>query len=311
MDKIGGITAFVRAAEAGSLTAAAETLGLTASAVSKAILRLEARLGVQLLLRNSRQLSLTDDGALFLERCKRILAEIQAAEDAIAEARKTAFGRLRVSLPVAFGRLHILPLLQEYLVQNPAVTLDLTFADEFTELTGHGIDVAVRMTRNDPPDSELLTRRLATSFLVVCGSPAYLERAGTPSAPNDLQAHNCMGFMHSGRAYDYRLRNARGAGDVAAHGRLRANNGEALRDAALAGLGLVQLHSYIAGPEIEAGRLRPVLLGHVAAGVAINLVYPRQRHASVRVRSFVAFLAGRVRDPAPWNAFLAGARSRH
>ncbi|MBV8399899.1 MAG: LysR family transcriptional regulator, partial [Acetobacteraceae bacterium] len=135
MEGIGGILAFVRAAEAGSLTRAAETLGLTASAVSKAILRLEARLGVQLLLRDSRRLSLTDDGAVFLDRCKRILAEIEAAEDAIADARGAMpRGRLRVSLPVAFGRLHVLPLLREYLIQNPAVTLDLAFEDELTDL---------------------------------------------------------------------------------------------------------------------------------------------------------------------------------
>ncbi|MBV8616847.1 MAG: LysR family transcriptional regulator [Acetobacteraceae bacterium] len=313
MDRVGGMLAFVRAAEAGSLTGAAETLGLTASAVSKAILRLEERLGVQLLLRNSRRLSLTDDGALFLERCKRVLAEIEAAEDAIAEARgEMPRGRLRVSLPVAFGRLHVLPLLQEYLAQNPAVALDLTFEDEFTDLIGEGVDVAVRMTRNDPPDSRLLARRLATSFLVVCGSPAYLARAGVPGTPDDLRTHDCMGFVHSGRPYDYRLRTAgKLAGNLAVRGRLCANNGEALRDAALAGLGLAQLHSYIAGPEIEAGRLRPVLLGHVADSVAINLVHPRQRHASARVRSLVAFLVERVRDPAAWNAFMARGRSGH
>ena len=309
MDRIGGILAFVRAAEGGSLTGAAETLGLTTSAVSKAILRLEARLGVQLLLRSSRRLSMTDDGALFFERCKRILAEIEAAEDAIAEVRNEPRGRLRVCLPVAFGRLYVLPLLRDYLAQNPAVTLDLTFEDDFTELTGNGIDVAVRMTRNDPPDSRLLTRRLATSFLVVCGSPGYLDRAGIPSTPDDLQAHDCMSFMHSGRPYDYRLRTGRGAGNMAVQSRLRANNGEALRDAALAGLGLAQLHSYVAAPEIEAGRLRPVLLERVAGGIAINLVYPRQRHASVRVRSFVSFMVERVRDPAPWNAFIARERS--
>jgi DNA-binding transcriptional LysR family regulator len=304
MENISGMTIFVRTIEARGLTGAARRSGISVSAVSKALNRLEKRLGVQLIYRSARSLSLTDSGARYYESCRRILADIEAAEASVTETLERAQGQLRINLPVAFGRLHVVPLLGEYMVRNPAVTLDLTFTDEFTDLIAEGVDLAVRMSRNKPPDTRLITRGVASSYLVICGSPEYPKQRGEPRSPDDLRDYNCLNFSHSGRPYGYRLNVDGRRTDVPVLGRLRTNNGEALRDAVLGGIGLAQLHSYIAGPEIQAGRLRTVLRNYISQGIPISVVYPRQRVVPPAARALIKLLVENLREPVPWHAFL-------
>jgi len=301
MEKLSNIIAFVRIAEAGSVQGGAERLGLTVSAASKALRRLETRMGVPLVRRNSRRLSLTDDGELLLAHGRRILLELDAVETMLSHAGERPRGRLRVSLPIAFGRMYVLPLLLRYLEAHPDVMIELRLEDRFADLVGNGVDLAVRMTRNQPRDTSLIARRLTSSRLIVCGSPAYLARCGIPSSPAQLADHTCMAFSHSGLSYRYRLTEADNPFDQDVSPRLAIDNGEALRDAAVAGLGLCQLHSYIAAPEIEAGRLQPVLLNYLAPPIGIYALYPSRDPVSLKLRTLVDFLVSHLKDPAPWN----------
>ena len=306
MEKVANIVTFVRIAEAGSLRGGAERLGVSISAASKSLRRLEQRMGVPLVRRNSRGLSLTHEGDALLAHGRRILLELEAVDGLLAGAGGTPSGRLRISLPVAFGRMHVLPALVDYLRLHPEVVIDLRLDDRLSDLVRDGIDVAVRMTRDQPRDSTWIARRLTSSRLVLCASPAYLERNGAPRSPEDLARHTCLAFSHNGLAYRYRLSSGDAPFDQAVDPQLTIDNGEALRDAALAGLGLCQLHAYIAAPEIEAGRLKPVLTEHLAPAVGIYLIYERRDPVSLKVRSLVDHLASRLKEPAPWHRCLDG-----
>ncbi|MBV8918054.1 LysR family transcriptional regulator [Bradyrhizobium sp.] len=304
MEKLENIIAFVRIAEAGSIRGGAERLGLTISAASKALRRLESRVGVPLVRRNSHGLSLTDDGEALLIHGRRILAELEAVEGMLAQSGEKPRGRVRISLPVAFGRMYVLPLLVEYQRQHADVVVDLKLEDRFSDLVGDGVDLALRMTRDQPRDSNLVARRLTSSRLVLCASPSYLDKHGVPQSPEDLAEHVCLAFSHSGLSYRYRLSKNEVPFDYGVAPRLAIDNGEALRDAAIAGLGLCQLHAYIAAPEIESGRLRPVLLDYLAPPIGIYAVYQSRDPMSLKVRSLIDHLALQVKEPAPWHKCL-------
>ncbi|CEJ13089.1 HTH-type transcriptional regulator DmlR [bacterium YEK0313] len=299
IDHIGDLLAFVRVADLKSFTLAAERLNLSRSAVGKSVARLEARLSTRLVHRTTRNVSLSEEGRLFYEHALRILAEVDDAEAALAGRNGQPRGRLRLDLPVSLGRMHVLPILQEFLADWPEVEADVTYSDTFSDLVRDGIDLAIRVGGDD--DSRLVRRVLAGHRLIVCASPAYLARRGTPATPDMLAGHDTLVFTHAHLPMPWRFASNGADHEVQVGGRMRMSSTEALRDAALAGFGLVQLGAYLVSPDIRRGALVPVLENFVRPGPPVCAVYPTRRHLSPKVRLFVDAVDRRWRVRAPWD----------
>jgi len=289
------LSIFVKVAERRSFARAAQSLGITQSGVSNAISRLEAQLGVRLLARTTRRVNVTEDGAAFLDRCRRILADLEEAEMVLGRARVTPTGRLRVDLPIAFGRLKVVPLIGAFRAKYPDLTLALTFTDRYVDLVEEGIDVAVRMGALQ--DSSLIARRLTTTRFRVFGAPAYFATRGRPRVLEDLDRHECLAFTFrdTRRVRDWRFR--RGGADVTLtpRGSLSFTDGGAICAAACAGNGLVQMHDFYGDELLAAGALETVLERFEPAADAVALVYPPTRHLSPNVRAFVDFMTAYLR----------------
>lgn len=299
MDRLTAIELFTRIADTGSLTAAAERMGLSRGMASRYLQDLEARLGVRLVNRTTRRLSLTEPGRAYHQRCQQILADLEEAERAVASAGAQPRGRLRVSAPMTFGTLYLAPLLPAYLAEHPEVGVELVLNDRYVDLLEEGFDVAVRIGRL--ADSSLVVRRLAHSRLVLCAAPDYLARRGTPATAADLAEHDCLGYAYWSRGDAWDLIGPEGPVTVKLHGRLKANNGEALAIAAAGGLGIVLEPCFILAPHLRRGTLVPILPGYEAPEAAIHAVFPEGRRVSAKVRSFVEFLAGRLSPVPPWE----------
>ncbi|MBE0532949.1 MAG: LysR family transcriptional regulator [Rhodospirillales bacterium] len=291
---------FVRIAETGSFSAAARDLGLSKSATSKKLAVLEDRLGARLFNRTTRRLSLTEAGSDFLERAQRILAELEEAEQAAGRLTDEPRGVLRVNAPMSFGIQHVAPALGDFMTRYPdlAVTLDLD--DRRVSLIEEGYDVAVRIA--DLPDSSLVARKLAPARRAVCASPAYWAAHGVPAHPRELTRHNCLIYAYLPAQNDWRFRGPGGPLTVRVAGNLKANNGDVLREAALAGLGVCLAPTFLVGDDLRDGRLRAVLDTFADDSLAIYAVYPHRRHLSAKVRAFVDFLAGRFGPRPYWDA---------
>lgn len=300
IDHIGDVIAFIRVADAQSFTLASERLGLSRSAIGKCIARLEQGLGARLLHRSTRSVSLSDEGRLFYEHAQRIVAEVDNATGAMASRQEAPRGRLRIDLPVALGRLHILPLLADYLRQWPEVEADVSFSDEYTDLVRDGIDVAIRI--GGEADSRLVRRVLAPHRLITCAAPAYLDRHGAPASPDDLARHQTLAFSHQGAPVPWRYAGQGQDRSIAVAGRLRLGHTEALRDAALAGVGIVQLGAFLVGDDLRHGRLVPLLEAYAPPGAPVCAVYPHRRHLAPKVRHLIDGIAARWAAAPPWGA---------
>ena len=280
---------FARVAELGSFSAAARELGLGQPTASKAVAALEEQLGTPLLRRTTRSLRLTDEGASYYATCVRVLAELEEAESSLATRGREPRGTLRVSAAREFGQTLLAPLLLRYLDAFPGITVDLVLDDRRLDLTGEGIDVAIRL--GALADSSLVARRLGAFARVAAAAPAYLERNGEPSSPQELAGHDCIvmsGLSEPGR---WAWRDARGASvAVNVSGRLRANSHLVLRDAALAGLGVILAPRWLVEDDLAQGRLRPVLTGYETPAMEVHALYPGGRLVPLKVRSFVDFL---------------------
>ncbi|WGF88131.1 LysR family transcriptional regulator [Marinivivus vitaminiproducens] len=289
------IEVFVRVVERGGFSAAARALGMTPSAVSKLVARLEARLGARLLNRSTRKLELTPEGALFHDRGRRILAEIDSAErEAAFDA--TPRGRLRVNANVPFGMHHLLPLVPGFLAAHPGVTLDLVLTDAVVDILSERADVAIRV--GPLRSSSLIARKLGESRMVVVGAPGYLARAGTPATVADLAGHNQLGFGFARQIKGWPFRSADGTvATLPPEGNALVSDGESMRRLALAGLGLARLARFHVGPDIEAGRLVPVLEDlNPGDTEAVQAVFVGEGgHLPARVRAFLDHLAAHVR----------------
>lgn len=305
MARLEDIQAFMRVVEAGSISAAAERLGIAKSAVSRRLSDLEKHLGVQLLRRTTRRLNLTDTGRSFYDRCQRILADLEEAEAAVSEAHGTLQGRLRVAAPLSFGVRHLGPAIAEFMQRHPQVRFDLDFNDRQVDLLAEDIDVAIRIARLE--DSSLIARRLWTSRLVLCASPAYLREHGTPATPAELAAH--QGLVYS-NAPDPTLLTLLGADGqeyrVRLQERLRSNSGDFLCQAAVADAGLLLSPSFIVYESLRSGELVSVLPDYTHEELNAYAVYPQTRHLSQRVRAFVDFLAERYAGVPYWDRDLPG-----
>lgn len=289
MENLEGLPIFVRAVREGSFSAAARALGLTPSAVSKQIGRLEDQLAVRLFNRTTRRLSLTEEGAAFYERTSRILTDLEDAAAAVSSLRGVARGRLRVTMPIAYGVTHLLPKLPDFLARHPEMTLEIDLNDRIVNMIEEGFDVAVRV--GELQDSSLIGRRLAANRRVLAAAPAYLAGRAAPQDPQGLAGHNCLIYTYRAQRHDWHLVDAAGAETVVTiAGSIETNNSMMLRAAALAGLGVVLLPLWIIGPDLKAGRLQRLLPDYHWPDSAIHVVYPPGRHLSARVRAFVDFL---------------------
>jgi len=304
LDRFTGMQVLSRVAALGSFSAAARSLGMSQTMVTRHVDAIEDRLGVRLFHRSTRRLTLTEAGQDYLVSAERILAEVEEAESAAAAEVSEPRGTLRLNLPLAFGLRQAVPAIADFAAQYPGLTIDVGLTDRFIDLLEEGWDLALRI--GHLRDSSLVARRLAPIRTVLCASPAYLAARGTPRTLADLAAHDCLGYTLPSPARAGRWRFGRdGAIEVPVSGPFRANNGDALREAALAGLGIVYQPTFLFHEDLRAGRLVPVVLDqpayHHAAAYA---VYVPGRHVPAKVRRFVDFLAARWAGEPPWDAGL-------
>lgn len=291
MDRIREMEVFAQVAASGSLSAAARVLGVSVGAVSKHLAALEGRLGARLVMRTTRALTLTDEGAAFLPRVRALLSDLAEAEAVVAQDSGPLSGFLRVTASAAFGRVHVAPLVAKFLRQHPHLRLHLLLTDAVLDLVEENVDVALRF--GVLADSELLARRLTGNWRVVCAAPSYLERAGRPLHPADLARHECLVIGH-GNERVWRFVGPGGETSVRVGGRLGSNNGEVVHAWALEGLGLVQKSLWDVEGDLVAGRLVPVLEDWRSPDTALHAVSPAARARSPKVKRFVDFIAAEL-----------------
>lgn len=283
-DTFSGIREFVTAADSGSLTAAAALLGVTGSAVGKAISRLESRLGVQLTHRTTRRMDLTTAGEAYLVSCRRVLDELAQTESFLSTGHQMPIGRLRIDLPTTFGRRHVLPALLALGTRYDKLDLSVTLRDRAVDMVGEGIDMAVRIgALGDHPD--LVARRLGEQKLVICAAPAYLERRGTPETHTDLYRHDCLVGWRRGNRPLWFMKNAQGETELQeVPVRHDFFDGDALESACLAGCGLAQLPTWLAGDALRSGALVQVMVDVTGGAMPIHVVWQKTWHLQSKVR---------------------------
>ena len=285
---------FSALASAGSLSAAARELGITTPAVSKRLALMESRLGVSLVVRTTRRMSLTPEGELYLESARRILGEIDAMEELLGVAKATPKGLLRVNATLGFGRSHVAPLISRFVRKHPQVEVQLQLSVNPPPLTDDSFDVCIRF--GAPPDSRVIVRYIAPNRRLLCASPAYLSKHGVPKVPNDLTKHNCIGIRQGEEAYGvWRLASGRGKGAtteaVKIRGNLTTNDGEIAVNWALEGHGLLMRAEWDIERHLRNGRLVHVLPQYHTPDANIHAVYPQRHQLAARVRAFVDFVA--------------------
>lgn len=298
MDRLTGLVAFARVAEAKSFSEAARRLGLSKSAVSKQVAALEERLGARLVNRTTRQLSLTEAGLRLYERAARIMAEAEEAELEVARQADGPRGRLKVNAPMTFGTMHLGRAVADFLTGHPEVEIELELNDRFVDLVEEGFDLGVRIA--GLPDSSFVARKLAPARQVLFASPAYIAAHGAPASPEELRARNCLIYSYRAGSRAWRFEGADGPVLVQPQGNLVCNNGETLRDAALCGLGLALGPSFIVGEQLKSGALVELLPEAIPQDRAIWAIWPHRRLAP-KVRAFVDFLARRFGPRPYWD----------
>lgn len=306
MDRFNELHTFVRVVEAGSLTVAAERLGIAKSAVSRRVADLERRLSAQLVTRTTRRLTVTDTGQAFYERCRRVLADLAEAEAVVADTHGALSGTLRVAAPVTFGMMHLAPVLTEFMADHPDVTVDVDFSDRHVNLIEDEFDVAVRIGRL--ADSSLIARRLCPIHQVVCASPDYLARRGRPQTPDDLVHHYGLRYSLDPQGRHWRYTAPDGTvGEAAIPTHAVASNGEFLRDAAIAGAGVALQPTFIVHHALATGQLVPLLTDYRWSEIGLHALYPPTRRLARRVRAFIDLLAARFPAQPYWDRWVAPA----
>lgn len=293
MESLSGLMAFVRTADLGSFVAAGRMLGLSASAVGKAVTKLEQQLGIRLFQRSTRSLRLTEEGRAFHERCRRILDDLDDARAMLARTTDAPRGRLRVSTPIVSYHL-LLPVLPDFMTRYPEIDVDLDFNDRLVDLIDEGVDVAIRS--GELPDSRLMARTLRPFQMLLCAAPSYLERHGTPKCPRDLDGHRGIRFRYpnSGKIQAWPLTLPADEPDLRMRTVLTCNNMEALRGATIAGLGIGCMPDFLARDPLAKGELRTLLDDRIDAPGHFSLIWPSNRNLSPKVRVFVDFVGERL-----------------
>lgn len=306
MDNLSAMAVFAKVAEAKSFSAAAQRLGISKSAASKMVSRLERSLKARLLNRTTRRLSLTEVGAAFYEHCARMVAEAEAAELAVSRLSAAPRGVLKVTSPAAFGHLHIAPGVPDFLARYPDVSVQIVMNDRTVDLAEEGFDIAIRMAREQAPN--VVARLLAPVRWAVCAAPEYLERNGAPRVPRDLARHNCLFYSFLESSSDWRFTGNTGDTAVRVAGNFTVNNSEALREAVLKGLGIALLPTFAIGADIREKRLQQVLpeyRAHGTFGTEVCAVYLPTRYLSPKVRAFVDFFVERFAPVPYWDRDLS------
>ncbi|MCS5566325.1 MAG: LysR family transcriptional regulator [Methylococcales bacterium] len=302
MDKITGMTIFTRVAKLGSFTAAADELSMSRAMVSKHIMSLENRLGIRLLNRTTRRLSLTEVGRAYLERCLVILEEIEETEASVTQLQSEPKGILRISAPPFFGSKQLVPAIIEYGRQFPDVQFELILHGGLVDMIEENIDLAIRL--DDLRDSSLVARNVGLSKLILCGSPDYFRKNGVPSDPEELNQHNCLVSTTLPPGAIWSFRDGETEKKIRVEGSLQSNIAGAIRSAVIGGMGLAILPSYMVGEELRKGLLQQALTEQLLASVAIQAVYPHRKFLSAKVSTFVNFLARRLAPQPSWDPWL-------
>jgi DNA-binding transcriptional LysR family regulator len=306
MDRFTCIGLLVAAVDEGSLAAAARRFGLSAAMAGKYVSVLETELGVRLLQRTTRRLSLTDAGHAYYERCKGILEAFDDANREASASQSIARGVLRVAAPVTFGAMHLGPVVARYMEANPQVNVEVALSDRYVDLLDAGVDLAIRIGRL--PDSDLVARRIAPCRMTICASPAYLQHHGKPRTPDDLRRAQRLAFSEAVSAGDWTLIDTKGLAHVIdGPCRISANNMQMLLAAALAGAGVAYGPTFVFGEYLARGELLPLLPSYRAAELTIHAVYPSARHVPLKVRQFIEHLVHAFGDPPPWDRTPSGA----
>lgn len=291
---------FASVVDNGSFSAAAERLSLSRAQVSKSVMQLEAHLGARLLNRTTRRISLTDTGRSYYERCLSILQDVEEVEELAREHSGEPRGNLTIGAPGSFGMLYLNQLIPAYIERFPEVRVSLSLTDRFIDVVAEGFDLVVRIAELE--DSSLVARRIAPCRRVFCAAPEYLQKNGTPAVPQDLAIHHCLVYSNELKPDTWTLHGPAGVESIRVNGPICADNGDALRVAAVAGLGVTLLPTFIVGPDLKAGRLQTVLDDYCPPDIAINAIYPSRRYLSARVRTFIEFLAGQFAGIPDWDA---------
>lgn len=299
MDVLTGMKTYVTVVVAGSFTGAAERLGISKALASKYVGQLEEHLGVRLLNRTTRQLSTTEAGQAYYQRCRQVLDDIDELEAAVKDQQAAPKGKLLVAAPTTFGELYLTRAVADYLDEHPDVSVELVLADRYVNIVDEGFDMAVRI--GDLEDSSLIARRLAPARIVTCAAPAYLARAGTPEHPNALASHSCVIDTNFRTANNWPFQVSGRRFSVKVNARFLVNNALSVRETLLAGQGIGLCPTYAVGEDIQAGRLKVVLEPYEVFDYGIYAVYPHNRHLATKVRTFVDFMVRRFGASPEWD----------
>jgi DNA-binding transcriptional LysR family regulator len=304
MDRLTALEIFTTVVSEGSFSGAARQLGMSKSAVSKQVAALEDRLGARLLNRTTRRLSLTDPGALYYERANRIVAEAEEAEAEVSQLSASPRGVLRISAPLSFGIRHLGPLLPGFMQENNGIEVDLKLDDSFVDLVDQGFDVALRVT--DPVDSSMTVRRLCPSRTVLVASPGYVDLRGIPDHPLELKEHACLLYSNQPYGLEWRLKSSTNERLTVRLGesRLRANNGDIIRQAALQGVGVAILPTFFVGEDLRQGRLVRLCPDWEGIGGEVCLLWPHSRFTPAKVRVFVDYMVKACGSSPPWDDYV-------
>lgn len=300
MDKFLTIQAFTKVVEAGGFAAAAREMGLSRSVVNKYVIALENELGTQLLRRSSRQVSPTEAGTAFYNRAIAILDELDDALSAVTQLQGHPRGNLRINAPMSFGSLHLAPILADFMARYPDVHIELVLNDRFVDPIEEGFDVTVRIAEPNASTS-LITREIVPIRRVLCASPAYLAAYGEPQEPKELRQHRCLHYGYQESGNQWKLTSPRGEILVPINCVMWCNNGYSLRQVALRDQGIAMLPTFLAGGDLQVGRLRTLLEDYRPPDIALLALYPRHRHLSAKSRAFVDFLVERLGNRPAWD----------
>ncbi|ABD70250.1 transcriptional regulator, LysR family [Rhodoferax ferrireducens T118] len=295
MDRFLEMQTFNAVVDAGSFVKAADALGMSKAAVSRYVVDMETRLGVRLLHRTTRRLSLTDEGQIFYVRSKELLAELAEAEDEITSRSDAASGLLRINAPFTFGVLHLAPLWGAFRVRHPNVKLDVTLADRLVDLVEEGYDVAIRIANLE--NSTLVSKRLATTRMVLCASPQYLKLHGTPKHPGELADHAVISYSYWSTKDEWPFKGPLGPVSVKTNPCIHTNNGDTCRAAALASQGIILQPSFLVGDDLASGALVELMPEFRSLELGIYAVYPSRKHVSPKVRALIDFLTNHFSQP--------------
>ncbi|EGT3626701.1 LysR family transcriptional regulator [Morganella morganii] len=288
MEHFSALPIFVTVVECGSFSLAGQKLGLSKSAVSKRITLLEQSLGIQLLHRTTRSLSLTEAGARYFDYVRPAVKLAEEGLDAISELQQAPQGNLRIAVPMVFGRLHIAPLIPEFLRRYPKIQLQMQMDDKTTDLIAGGFDLAIRI--GDLPDSSLIARKIAPCLSVICASPEYLARHAAPHTPQQLSQHNCLFYSYFRDGVEWTFLSPQGTTRIRPNGNYQVNNSDAIHQATLDGLGIANLPRFMVDADLQAGRLQALLADHPLPEHGIYAVYPQRKYLPTKVSVLIEFL---------------------